>query len=366
MIPRTPERGMMANAAAARPALGHHVPDSAAIIPLDVPTGFFIAETGRTYHPHLVSTPSRHDLRAARWPAGITCPRCGCASVAKWGRYGTAKHQRYRCLVGCQRTFNDLTGSPMARTRLHERWGPNASCLLAGRSIRYTAGRIGVAPSTAFRWRHRLLTAWAAGETTSDRTLTGRASLLVLHLPHSCKGSRHLTRAPRVRTLPSQRRVDVTGQVPVLVGADARGRLLSHTDGTTTPISAASAADLLAPSLALPVRLSVAHPRVGYTLARTLGVRWRLRLAVHNHHPWGRGTPFVAGPSAPDAWQLAREFRRWLSRYHGVASRYLANYLALHRFLARSRDTVSRAASAQLLAAAAVTLDDGGASPSFV
>ncbi|MEK7389419.1 MAG: transposase [Elusimicrobiota bacterium] len=55
-------------------------------------------------------------LQSLRWKAGLRCPRCGhrdCAIHAK-GRDGRRK---LRC-SGCGRTFNDLTGTPLARSHL--------------------------------------------------------------------------------------------------------------------------------------------------------------------------------------------------------------------------------------------------------
>jgi transposase-like protein len=53
-------------------------------------------------------------VRALRWPDGITCPHCSCASVIKDGRDDTEPHrQRYLC-HGCRRRFDDLTGTIFA------------------------------------------------------------------------------------------------------------------------------------------------------------------------------------------------------------------------------------------------------------
>ncbi len=64
--------------------------------------------------------------------------------------------QRYRC-VGCGRTFNALTGTPLARLRKKECWASFANSLQQSHSVREAARQAGVAKNTSFRWRHRFL-----------------------------------------------------------------------------------------------------------------------------------------------------------------------------------------------------------------
>jgi transposase-like protein len=64
--------------------------------------------------------------------------------------------QRYRCRQ-CRRTFNDLTGTPLARLRLRDKWPDFLGMLLASRPVRAAANQLQVHRNTAFRWRHRFL-----------------------------------------------------------------------------------------------------------------------------------------------------------------------------------------------------------------
>jgi transposase-like protein len=82
------------------------------------------------------------------------CPHC---ESRQWRRHGQAnKRQRFRC-CHCRRTFNDLTGTPLARLRLRGKWPDYLNALIEGRSVRAAADQVGVHPNTAFRWRHRFL-----------------------------------------------------------------------------------------------------------------------------------------------------------------------------------------------------------------
>ena len=71
-------------------------------------------------------------LRAYRWKRGLRCPRCrhqGCSVHAR----GKDGRRKLRC-SGCGRTFNDLTGTPLARTHLPlTLWAAAARMMAAGR-----------------------------------------------------------------------------------------------------------------------------------------------------------------------------------------------------------------------------------------
>ena len=82
------------------------------------------------------------------------CPRCACP---RQHRCGSANGlQRYRCLQ-CGRSYNALTGTPLARLRQREKWLPYFTCLLDSRTVRGAAEHVDVARSTSFRWRHRFI-----------------------------------------------------------------------------------------------------------------------------------------------------------------------------------------------------------------
>ncbi len=53
-------------------------------------------------------------VRDMRWPDGVLCPHCSSQTVIKDGRDDTeSNRQRYRC-HGCQKRFDDLTGTIFA------------------------------------------------------------------------------------------------------------------------------------------------------------------------------------------------------------------------------------------------------------
>ena len=64
--------------------------------------------------------------------------------------------QRYKCRA-CGKTFNALTGTPLARLRHKSKWLEQTRAMPDGLTVHRAAAFLGVVPSTAFRWRHRFL-----------------------------------------------------------------------------------------------------------------------------------------------------------------------------------------------------------------
>lgn len=82
------------------------------------------------------------------------CPHCDTAAPPyRWGR--SAGQQRYRCR-DCGRSFNALTGTPLAGLAHRHRWRRYLDGLDLGHSVRRMAQSCRVAPSTIQRWRQRL------------------------------------------------------------------------------------------------------------------------------------------------------------------------------------------------------------------
>ena len=180
------------------------------------------------------------------------------------------------------------------------------------RTVRRTAAEVGVHKNTAFRWRHRLLSSLAA----SDDAPLGRSVLIhETWFPHSEKGSRTLQRPPRRRS--TGYRIDVR-HAWVLIARDHSGRVASRLVGDDRP----GVSDLrpllsrLEPTTEL---LSSFGPwgATGLLAERTR----RIYRHVDDRSPELRTVR-----------RYLMALRRWLKRFRGVATRYLNNYLAWHRF----------------------------------
>jgi transposase-like protein len=94
-----------------------------------------------------------HTLRWKDRP--LQCPRCQSLNVGPWGTYHAQPGlKRYRCKEqGCQRTFNDLTGTLLdgsKRSVMH--WILATFLLCLSCSSRRIARELGVHVRTSYRW----------------------------------------------------------------------------------------------------------------------------------------------------------------------------------------------------------------------
>ena len=94
-------------------------------------------------------------LIEAEFAKAPACGHCGSEAFSKWGVATGMK--RYMCKA-CARTFNALTGTPLADLQKREKWLEYAHAIVNGLSLRKTAKCVGVHLETSFRWRHRFLT----------------------------------------------------------------------------------------------------------------------------------------------------------------------------------------------------------------
>jgi transposase-like protein len=116
------------------------------------------------------------------------CPHC--QADGAWRRGTVSGLARYRCR-SCRKTYNALTGSPLAHLRMKDQWLNMADSLVRHETVRKTAGRCGVHKNTALRWRHRFLE--AAGAVDAGLRLGGVIEADVFYMRPSEKGSRRLS-----------------------------------------------------------------------------------------------------------------------------------------------------------------------------
>ena len=242
--------------------------------------------------PASPSTPSSESVAvmAERRVESTGCPHCRGQKLQRWGR--ASGLPRYRC-GDCRRTFNALTGTPLARLHKKDRWTDQATALMTGESVAKAAVRCGVAYTTAFRWRHRFLSAPALDKPTC---LTGIVEADETFILESFKGKRSdLPRPARKRGGKAAKAGLSAEQIPVLVARDRNG---ATTDAVLPKLNRASVTAALAGVVtpANELRVCAARSRRGSSVERTRGI-WHPRRAhksLWNFHlmavpgPWRR------------------------------------------------------------------------------
>jgi transposase-like protein len=278
-------------------------------------------------------------LRRTHDSSRPACPHCRCPRVHRWGSF--SGRQRYRCTGGCGRTFSDFTRLPFAYSKKPGLWIGFERGMWRRESIRAAAARLGIHPCTAFRWRHRIL-AWSLEH--DRQRLSGRIELTIERFSESRKGDRALGR-------PARRRAQgpwafmTSMRVPVVFAWVDDARWISLVAGARRERPDVRTRPTMPPLVRRWPAADVLHEGLDPRIQRSASTRL-LTFLNPRSTPVGRlaellDLPLVIARRNADA-STATEtmrgvhglpvlLRRWLSRFRGVASRYLDHYLIWHR-----------------------------------
>jgi transposase-like protein len=251
------------------------------------------------------------------------CAHCQEPGVVCRGRASGLR--RFQC-GHCKKTFNALTGTPLAHLRYKGRWFDFARSLSEGETVRKSADRCDLAVSTAFRWRHRFLRAIR----TDAAPLRGIVEADETYVLESQKGSRAWKRAlqgqpdavapkrkPRKRGGKASKPGLSNEQVPVLMAADRNGTTVS---AILPVVNADAIEDVLSPVLNKDALLVTDGARVYPLCADKLGVSHEtLNLSAGERV---RGDLHIQTVNSRH-----ERLKTFLRRYRGIATKYLDSYL---------------------------------------
>jgi transposase-like protein len=245
------------------------------------------------------------------------CPHCSSADVCRWG--SASGKPRYRCTT-CRKTFNPLTGTPLAGLHYKERWADQAQALIAGETVSKAAARCKVAYTTAFRWRHRFL---AALNLDKPQRLSGIVEADETFILESFKGKRgKLRRAARKRGGKASKRGLSSEQIAVIVARDRSGATI---DAVLPHLDTASMTAALGHVISSGAELCCDGGKAICGFAR------RARIKTHV-----LAAPGAPKPGAPqfhinNVNAYHSRLKEWMRRFHGVATDNLHNYLSWRR-----------------------------------
>ena len=132
----------------------------------------------------------RRGKRAREFPH---CVHCGSDAIRG---HGTYKHYRRYLCVSCKKTFTDITKTCIAHLQKRDQFRQYIICMIHGMSLRKAAKQTGVCLKTAFDWRHKILHAL---KMNPHQQLRGVTEADETFFRYSEKGSRKLSRPPRKR-----------------------------------------------------------------------------------------------------------------------------------------------------------------------
>jgi transposase-like protein len=247
------------------------------------------------------------------------CPHCHSVKLYRFGVVSGL--QRYRCR-DCQKTFNALTKTPLARLRNKRQWLTYLDTMAQSRTVRQAAAESGVHRNTSFRWRHRFLK-WLSQDRPT--ALHGITEVDETHLLESDKGKNKLVRKPRKRGGTASKPGISNEQVCVLVARDRSGQTVDFVMGTGA-LSKSQLTAVLTPLLDADVLLvSDANPTYA-AFCQSEGIS-------HEVVNLSKGQRVNGAFHVQNVNAYHSRFKEWLQHFHGVATHYLANYLGWRRIL---------------------------------
>ena len=273
----------------------------------------------------LLHAPAQHEqvlqMVESRLDGPRHCPHCQSVKLVRNGHANGL--QRYKCR-GCSRTFNALSATPLARLRLKDKWLQHADVLCQGLIVRLAAEQLQVAPSTAFRWRHRFL---RLAQQAKPGCLGGVVEVDQTYQLRSFKGQKVLGRAARSRGGKARTRGMSKEHVPMLMARDRSG---ATTDFVLPADSVVEVSAVLQPVVAGDAILCTDGSPMLASVARQLQLAHEalnLKAGIRVRGPW-----HIQNVNAYHS-----RYKGWMRRFHGVATSYLPSYLGWFRAIDRFR-----------------------------
>ncbi len=251
-----------------------------------------------------------------------SCPHCNSQQLHKWGMRDNL--QRYRCKE-CHKTFNVLTGTPLARLRYKEVWMKFTQDLIDGVSIRNSAEHCGVNKNTTFRWRHRMLN---NAKINTAKYLNGIVEFDETYFFDSHKGERNLNRKPRHRGGSANKRGVSSEQIAVLVARDRNGHTM---DAILFKSNKETLAEVMLPVVDEDALLC-SDSKPSY---KAFAKKYHLTLETINASTkeYARNITYhIQNVNAYDS-----RLKGWMKHFNGVSTKYLESYLGWMRLLDREK-----------------------------
>jgi transposase-like protein len=248
----------------------------------------------------------------------LSCPHCGNEHPVKWGH--ASGLQRYRCQnPACHKTFNALTGTPLAKLQHRDKWFDYLRCMRDSLTLRVSAARVGIDLKTAFRWRHRFLKTSARNNAS---TLSGIIEVDETFFRESCKGKRNLThRKPRKRGGQGSRKKKAD-KIPVLIARDRNGQVSDLVDPA---LQKSTVHAFLAPIIDRDSILCSDGHSWYKTFSADHGIAHHRLITLDSQRVIGKEYHIQNVNS------YMSRLKGWMARFNGVGTTYLPNYLAWRR-----------------------------------
>lgn len=258
-----------------------------------------------------------------RFHDGVCCPHCGVVNVKKNGRTKTG-HQRFYC-QGCRKSFTYATRTIFHGAKLPlDTYLCYVHCMMHGMTVRASAYECRISKNAAFFLRHKILD--ALQEMQSKVKLDGIVEADETFFRISFKGNHsrsnifQMPREPHMRGERSKKRGISLEKVcvPCAVNRDGKSIAKIANLGRASVSSIGSVlGGHIAPDAVLCTDKHNAY--VGFAEQEDINL---LQLKANRRVQGILGIQYINGYHS--------QLKNFMERFHGVATKYLNNYLVWH------------------------------------
>jgi transposase-like protein len=255
------------------------------------------------------------------------CPHCKSERILGHGKF--KGRLRYRC-AACKKTFTGLTGTTASGIHKVAEFEQFVELMIDGISIRKAASKLRVTMSTIFTWRHKIL---ASLSETNKQDFTGIVECDDKQLNISEKGNKDLERESFKR--PSDRKTKrgiSNDKVSVVVACDRIGN---------TTMQVAKIGRIEANSLEKTIGSRITKDNILCSDSHPSIIAWAKSKELEHH-------TFVANKNhiknkcyhVQHVNSIDNRYERWVSKFYGIATKYLQNYLNWFMFVEKSKKSL--------------------------
>jgi len=235
------------------------------------------------------------------------CPRCRCEHVTKAGVHNG--RQVYKC-KNCKYQFRETAKSIVYHMHKYPLMLNYLKCMLEGKSLRACAREVGISLPTSFRWRHKILSAIQGLE--GGINFSGITEADELLMQYSEKGRKFKSLEEKEQAMNT-----VHPNVAVLVMTDREGNLLFKQTGENRVQNSQIKEELK--HRVSENNLICFKPNEEFKQAVMESPSKKVLIR--------RKTKGLAIYSVNIAEKKINNFLVWMTKFRGVATKYLQNYL---------------------------------------
>lgn len=243
----------------------------------------------------------------------VQCPYCEGKTI--WSRGSHKGVRRLQCR-DCKKYFSTTSGTSLHHVHKKDKWQHYIQCMEEKKSLRQTAKEVGISVTTAFKWRHKIL---SSVHELEPRLFEGIVEADEFYLRFSEKGRKDLDRPPRQRGTDGNKTQEEM-KIGVLVTTDRKGHKMVRVTGKGS-LKKKDINKALSGKFDKKALLCSDTSNVYKGLAKREGIEHLFVSSMRK--PTQKNKAY----HIQTANRLHKDLRDHLSVFKGVSTKYLQNYL---------------------------------------